>query len=304
MTAAEPVLRRGADRHVVVVEREFPHHHDQVWHAVTTAASLAQWFPGAPEFALHVGAAMRFPDFAGSPAEFGEVLECEPAERLRFRWDTDEMALDLHEETDGTRLVLIHEIDDLPGAASIATGWEACLELLDAVLEQRPVPDPGPRAARHEELAREFRLDEAVLDRTVGGWSLRFARQLVCPIETAWELLVGSRDVLPEESRAAVAGEALHALRPDEEVLGFLTDVTPPTQLSADIAAEEPGDHLHLELGPGTGHGARLTLSVHGRDPQQTDPAAARWRDGLVRPLARSALEAQLESIDRSPADG
>lgn len=307
MSTPEPILRRGADRHAVDVVHSLPHRRDQVWHAVTTADSLAQWFPGAPEFALHVGGTVHFPEFAGDPAEFGEVLECDPPQRLRFSWSTDQMALDLQEESGGTRLTLTHEFDDLPGAASFATGWEACLEGLHAVLDDRPVPDPGPRRARHEELAARFGLDEPEVDETAEGWSLHVERQLVCPPDGVWDLLVGDRDVPPEESISVVAGEALltpRAPQAPREVLGYLTEVDIPALLAVDIVESEPGDHLRLALGPGTGHGARLTLTVRGRDPREKDHAITRWRDGLVRALARSALTEGEDGIDRRPAEG
>lgn len=289
MTVDVPILRRGEHRHAVELARELAHPIDEVWHAVTAAEPLARWFPGAPQFELRTGGSVRFPEFAGDPAEFGEVLDCEAPRHLRFSWDTDEMSFTLAAAGKGTRLTLVHAFTDLPGAASFATGWEACLEGLEALVDGHEIPNPGPRRARHEQLAEEFGLGAPVLDETADGWELRIERQLVCSAETAWDLFVGGGH-LPEEPPILVAGEALHAPRAPEVVLGHLTEVDAPTLLAFDTADGEPGDHVRLELGPGTGHGARLVLTVGGRTREDREAAGAQWAEGAVRPLAAAAL--------------
>ena len=88
MTATDPDrepelhdLDGGTD---IVVRRRYPHPIDRVWRAVTEAEHLAAWFPGAPEFELRVGGRVRFAEFAGDPAEYGEVLALDPPRLLRF----------------------------------------------------------------------------------------------------------------------------------------------------------------------------------------------------------------------------
>lgn len=290
MTLREPLLRRGAHHHAVELERTLAHPVDRVWHAVTVAAPLSRWFPGAPQFELRTGGRVRFPEFADTPAEFGEVLECEAPRLLRFSWDTDEMRIALEPVGESTRLTFVHGFTDLPGAASFATGWEACLEGLEAVLDDREVANPGPRRARHEQLADRFGLDEPEVEEEAEGWTVRFARQLVCPAETAWNLFVSGGDRLSEEPPVLVAGEALHAPSAPAVVLGHLTEVETPTLLAFDTADGEPGDRVRLELGPGTGHGARMVLTVSGQAAEDREAAVAQWGDGAVRPLAAAAL--------------
>ncbi|WP_157773322.1 SRPBCC family protein [Brachybacterium vulturis] len=290
MTPPEPLLRRGAHHHAVELERTLGHPVDQVWRAVTVSELLSRWFPGAPQFELRTGGRARFPAFAGLPAEFGEVLECEAPQLLRFSWGTDEMRIVLDPVGESTRLTIVHGFTDLPGAASFATGWEACLEGLDAVLDGREVANPGPRRARHEQLADRFGLDEPELEEGAEGWTVRFARQLVCPAETAWHLFVNGGDRLVEEPPVLVVGEALHAPQAPSVVLGHLTEVDAPTLLAFDTADGEPGDHVRLELRPGTGHGTRLVLTVSGQVAEDREAAAAQWGQGAVRPLAAAAL--------------
>ena len=290
MTAPEPLLRRGAHHHAVELERTLPQPIDRVWHAVTAAEPLSRWFPGAPQFELRTGGSVVFPEFAGLPAEFGEVLECEAPRLLRFAWDTDEMRISLDPVGESTTVTFVHGFSDLPGAASFATGWEACLEGLEAVLDGREVANPGPRRDRHEQLADRFGLDEPEFEEEAEGWTVRFARQLVCPVEPAWNLFISGGDRLSEEPPVLVAGEALHAPLAPSVVLGHLTEVDAPTLLAFDTADGEPGNHVRLELGPGTGHGTRMVLTVSGRVAEDREAAAAQWSEGAVRPIAAAAL--------------
>lgn len=292
MTSPDPVLTKADGRSAVVVERRYPHPMDRVWRAVTDPEHLALWFPGAPEFELRAGGAVRFPDFAGTPAELGTVIECEAPYRLRFNWDTDELLFELAEEVDGTRFVLTHVFDDHGGAASFATGWEACLEGLRSVIDGSEVSDPGPRRDRHEELAHRFELGRASVLETADGWSARFERQLVCPARTAWELFVGGSVEGLDDPPVLVSGEEFHAPQAPEVVLGYLTEVDPPTLLAFDTAPGEPGDHVRLDLVDGTGHGARMLLTVRGKDPTEKDAALDQWGPGAVESIARAALEA------------
>lgn len=290
MTTPEPLLRRGAHHHAVELERTFAHSVDRVWHAVTAPEPLSRWVPGAPQIELRTGGRVRFPEFAGLSAEFGEVLDCEAPQRLSFTWDTDEMRIVLDPVGESTRLTFLHGFPDLPGAASFATGWEACLEGLDAVLDGREVANPGPRRARHEQLADRFGLDEPEVEEGAEGWTVRFARQLVCPAETAWNLFVSGGEKPSEEPPVLVVGEALRAPLAPSVVLGHLTEVDAPALLAFDTAEGEPGDHVRLELGPGTGHGTRLVLTVSGQEAEDREAAAAQWGEGAVRPLAAAAL--------------
>ena len=292
MTTPDPTLTHADGRSAVVVQRHYPHPVDRVWRAVTLPEHLAQWFPGAPEFELREGGTVRFPDFAGTEAESGTVLECVIPYRLRFSWDTDELLFELSQDGDGTRLVLTHAFDDAAGAASFATGWEACLAGLTAVIAEEDVPDPGPRRERHEELARRFELGRPVVTPTAQGWTARFERQLVCSAGIAWELFLGGAAEPEIEHPVPEVGTELRAPQVPEVVLGIVTEVRAPRLLAFDTGPGEPGDHVRLELIDGTGHGARLLLTVGGSDPAEQDAALEQWGLGAVEAIAQAALEA------------
>jgi uncharacterized protein YndB with AHSA1/START domain len=274
----------------IVVRRRYPHPIDRVWRAVTEAEHLAVWFSGAPEIELRDAGTVRFAEFAGDPAEFGEVLDLDPPHLLRFTWDTDIVTLELAPDGEGTELVLTNRLADRPAAASVATGWEACLELLGAVVAGETPREPDPRYARHEELARRFDLGRPQVEETAAGWPARFERQLVCSPEIAWELFLGGAaepEVVHEVPRV---GEELRAPQAPEVVLGTVTEVEAPRVLAFDTGAGEPGDHVRFELVEGTGHGARMVLTVHGTDPDERDAALEQWGGGAVEAIAAAAL--------------
>ena len=67
-------------------------------------------------------------------------------------------------------------------------------------------------------------------------------------------------------------------------VIGTMTEVDAPRRMAFDVAPTGgPGDHVRVELAAGTGHGARLTLTVTGTDPAECDAAVAQWGDGRRR---------------------
>ena len=274
----------------IVVRRRYPHPIDRVWRAVTEAEHLATWFPGAPEIELRSGGTVRFAEFAGDPAEFGEVLALDPPRLLRFTWDTDVVTLELAPEGEGTELVLTNRLADRPAAASVATGWESCLELLGAVVAGETPQEPGPRYARHEELARRFDLGRPEVEESAEGWSARFERQLVCSPGVAWELFLGGAAEPEVTHEVTVVGEELRAPRAPEVVLGTVTEVEAPRVLAVDTGAGEPGDHVRFELVEGTGHGARMVLTVRGADPAEKDAALEQWGLGAVEAIAAAAL--------------
>ena len=274
----------------IVVRRRYPHPIDRVWRAVTEAEHLATWFPGAPEIELRSGGTVRFAEFAGDPAEFGEVLALDPPRLLRFTWDTDVVTLELAPEGEGTELVLTNRLADRPAAASVATGWESCLELLGAVVAGETPQEPGPRYARHEERARRFDLGRPEVEESAEGWSARFERQLVCSPGVAWELFLGGAAEPEVTHEVPVVGEELRAPRAPEVVLGTVTEVEAPRVLAVDTGAGEPGDHVRFELVEGTGHGARMVLTVRGADPAEKDAALEQWGLGAVEAIAAAAL--------------
>lgn len=278
-------------RPAVRVERDYPHPIERVWRAVTTPEHLEQWFPSPVELDLRTGGEMRFGEFEG-PEASGTVEVVEPPRRLTFTWGTDRLTFELTPDGDSTTMVLTHAFDDRYGAASFATGWGQCLAGLGSVLAGEPVPPADRGIARHEHLVAEFGLDRPEVSESDGGWVVRMERQLTCPAEVAWNLWFGKDRDTGEQRRAPAVGEPLTPYMAPDVVVGTMTEVDPHRVLAFDVAADGgPGEHVRVELTEGTGHGARVILTVTGTDPGQRDEAAEVWGTRAIGHLGEKAAE-------------
>jgi len=277
-------------RPTVRVERHYPHPIEKVWRAVTLPEHLGQWFPSPVEIDLRSGGAMQFGAFGGDAAAHGTVEELDAPRLLTFTWGKDRMTFELAPDGDGTRFSLTHIFDDRAGAASFATGWEMCLAGLRHVLAGEPLPPPDRGIARHEELVREFELDRPDVTQADGRWTVRYERQLTCPAGVAWDLWFGTDQTTGEQRKAPAVGEPLTPYMAPEFVIGTMTEVDAPRILAFDVSPTGgPGDRVRVELSDGTGHGARLVLTVSGTDPTERDAARDQWGTGAVGHLAAAA---------------
>jgi uncharacterized protein YndB with AHSA1/START domain len=289
--STDPVLTLDG-RPTVRVERRYPHPIDKVWQAVTTPEHLAQWFPSPVEIDLRPGGSMRFGKFGGTAGATGTVQTIEPPRRLSFTWGADRLTFELAADGDGTTFALSHTFDDRSGAPSFATGWELCLAGLRSLLAGEPLPSGDRGIVRHEELVHEFGLDQPEVTESDHGWTVRVERQLTCPAAVAWDLWFGKDRDTGEQREAPAVGEPLTPYMAPDVVIGTITEVERHRVLSFDVAPTGgPGEHLRLELADGTGHGARIILTVSGTDPAEREAAAQMWAIGAVGHLAASAAE-------------
>lgn len=287
---SDPILTVD-DRPTVRVARDYPHPIEKVWRAVTTPEHLEQWFPSPVELDLRPGGEMRFTAFEGAIAT-GTVEVVEPPRQLTFTWGTDRLTFELTPDGDNTTLVLTHTFDDRYGAPSFATGWEMCLAGLRSVLAGEPLPPPDRAVERHEELVHEFGLDRPEVSETDSGWTVRMERQLTCPAEIAWNLWFGKDRDTGEQREAPKVGEPLTPYMAPDFVVGTMTEVDLHRVLAFDVAPDGgPGEHVRVELTEGTGHGARVILTVTGTDPDERDAAAETWGTRAIGHLGTKAAE-------------
>ncbi len=286
-------------RPAVRVEREYPHPIEKVWRAVTMPEHLGQWFPSSVHVDLRAGGEIRFVAFEGDAAS-GAIETVDPPRRLTFTWGADRLTFDLVATDQGTTFTLTHTFDDRFGAASFATGWDQCLAGLRSVLAGEALPPPSRGIARHEALVGEFGLDRPEVTESGGGWTVRVERQLTCPAKVAWDLWFGKDRDTGEQRGAPGVGEPLTPYMNPEVVVGTMTEVALHRVLAFDTSPEGgPGDHVRVEFADGTGHGARVILTVTGTDPAQRDAAAEMWGGRAIGHLAASAAEwAMAQPVD------
>ncbi|WP_256863361.1 SRPBCC family protein [Microbispora sp. GKU 823] len=270
------------------MERRLAHPPEKVWRAVTEPDRLGQWFPfTVVEMDLRVGGKITF-DGGGMTMD-AEITELDPPRLFAFlqhspaempREGDNLLRFELLPEEGGCLLVFTQVFHDRPAAASYASGWQVCLDAMEAVAGGRPAEWPeGNFAHLHEAYVEAFGLAEGVAERLDeqmdGGWRVRFERQLTRPVEEVWTAA---------GAPAATPGEQV----PDGLGEGIVTAVREPAAgLPAYVESGERGRRVRWELSQGTGHGARLVVTEAGL-PDAAGALKA-WRD-RIETLARRLL--------------
>jgi uncharacterized protein YndB with AHSA1/START domain len=131
----DATLDTTGTRPAVRLERYLPDLPTVVWQAITDRAQLKEWFPCDVIVAggrWEVGAAISFP-FPPEVIEMtmaGTVLAVDEPKLLSYTWGHQEtLRFELYPEGDGTRLVLIDQLE-AGWAARNAAGWDDCLDRL------------------------------------------------------------------------------------------------------------------------------------------------------------------------------
>jgi uncharacterized protein YndB with AHSA1/START domain len=179
---------------------------------------------------------------AHQPDQDGTVLEVEPPRLLVLTWGDATLRFELAADGDGCRLRFCHLFDDLAGAASFASGWDACFAVLDDVLAGGERGRGGQMDVAHEQQVAALGLRVGSVEQTSAGWQTRVERQLVRPDDVVrpllppdgdgvrWELgegtghgarLVLTQTGLPDEESAHRALDRWHE-RVEELAAGLL----------------------------------------------------------------------------------
>ena len=142
------VTRDGEALRLLTVTRTYPAGPDEVWHALTTAERIGRWMtPVSGD--LEVGGRYQL---EGNAA--GEVLACEPPERLALTWEyggqVSWVDVSLRPTSEGTLLQLDHSAAVPPGMweefgpGAVGIGWELALMGMALHLEE-PDAERPPR---------------------------------------------------------------------------------------------------------------------------------------------------------------
>lgn len=129
------------DGYELTFERRLGHSTEKVWRVLTERDLLKQWFPADVIGDWKVGEDLQFAfppgEHEGLPEEVmrGEVVAVEPLKHLEFSWGKFRYRCELSPDGDGCLLRFTESYSDRSQIASSATGWEMCIENLEAVLQ-------------------------------------------------------------------------------------------------------------------------------------------------------------------------
>ncbi|MEI5527411.1 SRPBCC family protein [Streptomyces brasiliscabiei] len=272
MNPEADTLTTGDGRTALVMRRRLAHPPAAVWAAITEPKQLAQWFPSEVTVELKPGGAMGF-HFPGEdgPGMTGRVTDADAPHLFAFEWGEDHLRWEITPEGEGSLLTLTHTFGDRFGGASFASGWHLCMTALGQLLDREPVDVDPDRGDLHEAYLEQFDLGRGEIE----GTTVRFERQLLRPADVVWgELAAGSP--------VSEGSEAPRGFTTPSYEEGRVTEVSEPEVLAYRTAA---GELVRWKFGEGTGHGARVVLTVDGAG----DPRAARdaWHERIERLAAR-----------------
>ncbi|MEU8194545.1 SRPBCC family protein [Microbispora amethystogenes] len=294
-------------RPVLRMERRLSHPREKVWRAITEPGRLGRWFPfTVDEMDLRVGGKIRF---GGGMTLDAEITELDPPRVFAFvqrstpeapREGDNLLRFELSpEENGGCLLVFTQVFDDRPAAASYASGWQVCLDALEAVVAGRAPEWPeGNFPELHQAYVEALGLTEGVAEEAdgTGGWQVRFERQLTRPVEEVWKVAGAAEARIGAPVPDRLGEGTVTAVRtpgaPGAEAPAYVEFAVAPARPDAGPdgpghAAEGDGRRVRWELSRGTGHGARLVVTDTGATGRASVLEA--WRD-RIETLARDLV--------------
>jgi uncharacterized protein YndB with AHSA1/START domain len=139
-------VRKDGEKWTLILTRELRHSPENVWQAITDPARLREWAPYETDGSLARVGAVKL-TWVGSPQVLETSVTRADAPRLL---ECGDMRWELEPAGTGTRLTLWHSIDRRYVSWG-AAGWHICLDVLDHLLDGRPVGRlTGPDAMKFE----------------------------------------------------------------------------------------------------------------------------------------------------------
>jgi len=216
-------LNKTGREYLLRFERFYPHPPEEVWSALVEPSRLAQWFPAAIVGERRTGAVLKFV-FQGEegPALDGLLRIFEPPRLLEYSWGTDVLRWELASAPGGCALVFTTTVAQRSNAPRDATGWEGCLDNLEAAVSGGAASPPsadqfaeryrGYSAAFGMGAFPEFLVGETRSPRRVSP-KAEEVPNAQCPTNWGHEVLVGSGDrgTAPLLSAPGLAGQTYAA---------------------------------------------------------------------------------------------
>jgi len=165
MAMKDGTLSEVGGRYELRFVRPLAHPVEKVWSAITTPEGLRAWFPFDVEGERATGASLRFvfrddegPDFPG------RMLEYTPPRAMELIWEDDEtLRLEVEPTESGCVLTLINRFDEIGKAARDAAGWHACLDVLEATLDEASIDAEGRWGEVHPGYVERFGPEAATI---------------------------------------------------------------------------------------------------------------------------------------------
>ena len=236
-------LQTVDERPVLRLERRLKHTPEKVWHAITDPAELAHWFPAKVDADLRAGGAIRFTFPGEDTTTTGRVVTVDPPREFTFVWNDDTLRWLISPDGDGCLLEFTHTFGrGDPAIAKLAagrnaTGWDVCLDALDARLAGQDFEQPAQWHAAMASYVEEFGLDDGEV---LADGTIRFRRDLV------WKPVDEVKALLPGEPGWHVLQDPLDGTR---------VEFTEPPE--ADVPAQLARRHEQLD---------KLFAATHGVD--------------------------------------
>lgn len=138
---SEVDCRPRGDQWTLVFVRDLRHAPERVWAALTEPAQLREWAPYLASRDLSSVGDATLTMIDGDVAEdvSASVTRAERPSVLEYRWGTDTLRWELAPTDDGTRLTLLHTLNDRDWAPKIAAGWHLCLDVAERLLDGQPI---------------------------------------------------------------------------------------------------------------------------------------------------------------------
>jgi uncharacterized protein YndB with AHSA1/START domain len=167
-------VERDGEKWTLVLAKELRHSPDKVWRALTDPAQLREWAPFDADASLGSAGAQANLTTVGAPklpVTPTTVTRADAPNVLEYHWGDHPLRWELEAVSGGTRLTPWTTIDR-GYIAMGAAGWHICFDVLDHLLEDKPIGRiVGPQALQfdgwqrlHVEYAKQFGVE-------ISSWS-------------------------------------------------------------------------------------------------------------------------------------
>jgi uncharacterized protein YndB with AHSA1/START domain len=133
--------RASEDRWTLIFVRDLRHPPEKVWAALTEPAQLREWSPFTADRELSTVGDATLTMIDGDKSEDlpASVSRADPPTLLEYTWGPDLLRWELVAIDVGTRLTLVHTIENREWVPKVAAGWHLCLVVAEHLLDGQPI---------------------------------------------------------------------------------------------------------------------------------------------------------------------